>query len=81
MKNTITFCNEIIETNVKKQLTFKAVEVLYIIKENSKNEEIKKEVKKIYIYIYIYNFFLRWRPVPTPRGTPLKKNNLSKNCF
>ncbi|RIA79089.1 hypothetical protein C1645_841547 [Glomus cerebriforme] len=45
IKEIVSFCNKIIETNVKKQLTFKAVEILYVIKENRENEEIKDEVK------------------------------------
>jgi hypothetical protein len=39
------FCNEIIETHVKKQLTFKASEALYVIKEKTQKAEIKEEVK------------------------------------
>jgi hypothetical protein len=31
---------------VKKQLTFKAVEVLYVVKENTQKVEIKDEVNK-----------------------------------
>ena len=45
IEQTIKLCNKIAETNVKKQLTFKAVEILYVIKESSKNEVIKNEVK------------------------------------
>jgi hypothetical protein len=45
VKKIITFCNEIIETHAKKQLTFKAVEVLYIVKEKTQKAKIKEEVK------------------------------------
>jgi hypothetical protein len=46
IKRIISFCNEIIDTHVKKQLTFKAVEVLYVIKENTERKEIKDEVNE-----------------------------------
>jgi hypothetical protein len=46
VKKIMPFCNEIIETHVKKQLTFKAVEVLYVIKENTERKEIKDEVNE-----------------------------------
>jgi hypothetical protein len=45
VKKLIPFCNEIIETHVKKQLTFKASEALYVIKEKTQKAEIKEEVK------------------------------------
>ncbi|CAB4383889.1 unnamed protein product [Rhizophagus irregularis] len=45
IKKIIPFCNEIIETHVKKQLTFKAVEVLYVIKEKTTKQEFKEEIE------------------------------------
>jgi len=51
IRETITLCDKIIETNIKKQLTFKAAEILYVIKENSK-KEIKDEVNKIFFFLF-----------------------------
>ncbi|GBB95228.1 hypothetical protein RclHR1_00250026 [Rhizophagus clarus] len=44
IKKIVPFCNEIIETHVKKQLTFKAVEVLYVIKQKAK-KKYKDEIE------------------------------------
>ncbi|GBB95220.1 hypothetical protein RclHR1_00250018 [Rhizophagus clarus] len=41
----VSFCKDIVETHVKKQLTFKAIEILYYIKESLVNDEIKKEIE------------------------------------
>ncbi|PKY39778.1 hypothetical protein RhiirA4_528109 [Rhizophagus irregularis] len=45
IKKITSLCNDIINTHVKKQLTFKAVEVLYVIKENTQKVEIKDEIE------------------------------------
>ncbi|CAB4430328.1 unnamed protein product [Rhizophagus irregularis] len=45
IKKITPLCNDIINTHVKKQLTFKAVEVLYVIKENTQKVEIKNEIE------------------------------------
>jgi hypothetical protein len=40
-KEIVSFCNKIIQANIKKQLTFKAIEILYVMyveKWNIKNE-------------------------------------------
>ena len=50
IKKIVPFCKEIIDIHIKKQLTFKAVEVLYVIKENTKEKEIKDEVKFFFHY-------------------------------
>jgi len=50
VQKTISFCNEIFETHVKKQLSSKAVEILFIIKETSTEEEIKNMVKNIFFF-------------------------------
>jgi hypothetical protein len=46
IKDLISFCNEMVEIHVKKQVTFKAIEILYFIKEITDNVEIKNEVNK-----------------------------------
>jgi hypothetical protein len=50
VEEIVSFCNEIIRDYVKKQLLFKAVETLHVIKESDVNGEIKNEV--IYYYYY-----------------------------
>ncbi|RIA93717.1 hypothetical protein C1645_819011 [Glomus cerebriforme] len=40
-----SFCDHIIETNIKKQLTFKALEILYVIYVINENIEITNEIK------------------------------------
>ena len=49
IEKTIEFCEEIVLAVAKKQLTFKAVEILYLIKEKSDNEVIKHKVKKFFV--------------------------------
>src|SRR5436853_6943440 len=48
---TITLCNDIVDAHIKKPLTFKGIEVLYVIKLKSGNEKIKNEVKIILLYL------------------------------
>ncbi|CAI2172065.1 6099_t:CDS:2 [Funneliformis geosporum] len=45
IQEIIGFCNEIYESDVKKQLTFKAVEVLYVTRKISKEEGVKNTIK------------------------------------
>ncbi|RGB43778.1 hypothetical protein C1646_749375 [Rhizophagus diaphanus] len=61
IKDLISFCNEIVETHVKKQLTFKAIEILYFIKESTENVEIKNEVELS---------FEKWSSYHVPSPTP-----------
>lgn len=49
-KEIVSFCNEIIQTNIKKQLTFKAIEILYIIYVVKGN--VNNEVTFYYYYYY-----------------------------
>ncbi|CAB4485853.1 unnamed protein product [Rhizophagus irregularis] len=61
LKDLISFCNEIVETHVKKQLTFKAIEILYFIKESTENVEIKNEIELSFETWSSYHV-----PPPTP---------------
>ncbi|PKY63366.1 hypothetical protein RhiirA4_492028, partial [Rhizophagus irregularis] len=64
IKKITPLCNDIINTHVKKQLTFKAVEVLYVVKENTQNVEILDEIE---------SNFDNWSNFPvtsTPMTTP-----------
>ncbi|CAG8495658.1 1374_t:CDS:2 [Funneliformis mosseae] len=50
IQEIIGFCNEIYESHIKKQLTFKAVEVLYVTRKISKGEEVKNMIKVDFKY-------------------------------
>ncbi|GBB95229.1 hypothetical protein RclHR1_00250027 [Rhizophagus clarus] len=71
IKKIIPLCNEMINTHIKKQLTFKAVEVLYIIKENTQKVEIKNEIE--------FNFKI-WSKVPIT-STPMDRSNSDSNLI
>jgi hypothetical protein len=50
-KEIVSFCNEIIQSNIKKQLTFKAIEILYVI--YSVKGNIRNEVTFFIIIIFV----------------------------
>jgi hypothetical protein len=54
-KEIVSFCNEIIQANIKKQLTFKAIEILYVIYVVKGN--VKNEVTLLLLLLLLYIFF------------------------
>ncbi|RIA93719.1 hypothetical protein C1645_803891 [Glomus cerebriforme] len=70
VEDLVLFCDEIIETHVKKQLTFKAVEVLYVIKDISENEEIKKEIESNFEIWSSYRDTTSTTSRPRPSSAP-----------